>query len=165
MGDTGTERILTGGCLCGRVRYRLRTARLTAGHCHCNMCRKATGGATGLFVTVPAAALEWTAGRPRSFASSRIATRGFCADCGSPLTYSFNGDADIDVTLGSLDTPELLRASHHVGVESRLPGFAFHDGLPCRNTADNAQMAAAWTQAYGPDIPMGPEFRPDKVNE
>lgn len=165
MRNAETERIFTGGCLCGHVRYRLRTARLTAGHCHCSMCRKATGGATGLFLTVPVAALEWTAGSPASFASSRIASRGFCRDCGSPLTFRLNGDDSIDVTLGSLDTPQAFHASHHVGVESRLPGFAFHDGLPCRNTADSAQIATAWREAYGPEVPMGPEFTPPRVNE
>lgn len=156
---------LTGGCLCGRIRYRLRTDRPQAGHCHCSMCRKATGGATGLFITVPEAQLEWIAGQPKVFASSRIATRSFCPDCGSPLTYRLNGRKGIDITVGSLDTPQLVQPAVHVGVESRVASLAFHDGLPCRRTIDDKEIAGAWQQAYGAGAAMGPEYRPDKVNE
>lgn len=155
---------LTGGCLCGRVRYRLTTDRPEAGHCHCSMCRKATGGATGLFISVPEDRFEWLAAEPKRFASSRIATRSFCPDCGSPLTYSLNGSGEIDVTVGSLDTPELVRPAIHVGVEARVASLAWYDGLPGRRTMDHPKIAAAWREAYGEDVEPGPEFRPREVN-
>lgn len=75
----------TGGCLCGKRRYRFRGPPSTAGYCHCSMCRRATGGPFAFLVRVDEAALEWTASRPAVYRSSPIAERGFCPDCGSPL--------------------------------------------------------------------------------
>jgi hypothetical protein len=74
-----------GGCLCGAVRYRL--AGSPGVHCcHCDMCRRATGSAFAVLAWIPFERLFWTSGRPRYRRSSPLAERGFCPECGSPLS-------------------------------------------------------------------------------
>jgi hypothetical protein len=57
--------------------------------------------------------------------------RGFCARCGTSLTYRHEVRAtEIDVTLATLDDPTLLRPQTHVWVKDRLPWVAIDDQLP-----------------------------------
>jgi hypothetical protein len=92
---------VTGGCQCGAVRYAA-DALGASSICHCRMCQKATGGFFGPYVDTPG--LAWTRGEPRYFASSAEVRRGFCAACGTPLTFESHGQAG--VMIGTLDDPE-----------------------------------------------------------
>lgn len=83
-GDTALA-VYTGGCQSGAVRFRASGA-LEASVCHCRMCQKAFGAYYAPLVSVDAGRIEWTRGAPRRFASSNLVRRGFCADCGTPLT-------------------------------------------------------------------------------
>jgi hypothetical protein len=58
---------LDGGCLCGRIRYRLTAAPFDAGYGHCTLCRRASGAPTLAFATVPLADLQWLRGEPAHF--------------------------------------------------------------------------------------------------
>jgi hypothetical protein len=121
-----TEHI-TGGCQCGAVRYVL-SERPEAEFCHCGMCRRATGGAFAALATVPKASLQWTRGEPAVFRSSTAAERRFCAACGTPLLFSYDASRSIDVTIGSLDDPELAGPLRmHFAVEHRLSWVAICD--------------------------------------
>ena len=98
---------LTGGCQCGAVRYQLAAAPTGASICHCRMCQKATGSPYGAYAPMARDALAFTRGAPKIFRSSEIAERGFCAECGTPLTYRNVTSQRISVTICSLDDPEL----------------------------------------------------------
>ena len=121
---------LTGGCQCGAVRYRLDGAPTGANICHCRMCQKAGGGPFMAFAGVRLAELAWTRGAPRTFASSDIAERGFCAGCGTPLTYRALGRDRIGVTIGSLDAPGEVAPVKQFDAEARLPWLAAIFDLP-----------------------------------
>ena len=97
---------LTGGCQCGRVRYALSVVPDDVSVCHCRMCQKAVGGPFVALALVHANELTWTRGKPGVFRSSTIATRLFCADCGTPLAYVNDDSGDIELTTGSFDQPE-----------------------------------------------------------
>ena len=112
---------LTGGCQCGAVRYRLDAEPTGANVCHCRMCQKASGGPFMAFAGVRLTQLAWTRGRPKVFASSAVAERGFCPECGTPLTYRILDQDRISVTIGSLDDPATVAPAMQYGVESRLP--------------------------------------------
>jgi len=95
---------LSGGCQCGAVRFHAaEVGRATI--CHCRMCQKAFGAAFGPLVSVKNEDLAWTRGQPKIFRSSNMVTRGFCADCGTPLTYANNPEST-EMALGAFDRPE-----------------------------------------------------------
>jgi hypothetical protein len=130
----------TGGCQCGAVRFRAADVGRPS-LCHCRMCQKAFGGFYGPLVT--ALGLEWTRGRPKHFASSNQVRRGFCADCGTPLTYEYEGG--IDLAIGAFDEPERVAPIIQLNPRDKL---AFVDGipaLPTRPPGENAETEAFFT--------------------
>ncbi len=120
---------VTGGCQCGAVRYALASTP-KGGICHCRMCQKASGNIFAALAAIPVSDLTWTRGKPASFASSNLATRGFCANCGTPLTYQGNGEATLEVMIGTLDDPEIAPPGKQDGIEGRLSWFARLHDLP-----------------------------------
>jgi hypothetical protein len=94
---------LTGGCQCGAVRFRVDKVD-RASICHCRMCQKAFAGPFGALVTVNVADLTWTRGAPSLFQSSDAIRRGFCAACGTPLTFEWSADK-IDLAVFAFDDP------------------------------------------------------------
>ncbi|MDP6706552.1 MAG: GFA family protein [Alphaproteobacteria bacterium] len=136
---SGGGAAITGGCLCGGVRYEAREPLKAVHYCHCRMCQQAFASPFGMYGAVPAAALTFTKGAPRLYRSSAIAERGFCPDCGSQLSFRYL-DADvIGLAIGSLDAPVAVVPQRHWGIESRLSWLRFDDGLegkPTRNDPD-----------------------------
>jgi hypothetical protein len=112
----------SGGCQCGAVRFRV--ARLgRPSICHCRMCQKAFGAFYGPLVT--GHGVEWTRGEPKRFQSSNLVRRGFCADCGTPLSYEYDGG--IELAIGAFDDPRVAAPVIQVNPTDKLP---FVDGLP-----------------------------------
>jgi hypothetical protein len=111
----------SGGCQCGAIRFRAsRFGRSSI--CHCRMCQKAFGGFFGALVTVHD--LEWTRGSPRRFTSSNKAQRGFCVDCGTPLTFEPGGP--VEIAVGAFDEPSVVPPTIQVNPADKL---SFFDGL------------------------------------
>ena len=132
---------LTGGCLCGAVRYELTAPPPGASYCHCRMCQKATGGPFAVFADLKADTFRVTQGTLAVHPSSRVAERGFCADCGSPLTFRYLDSQWISVTIGSLDDPDAVPPTEHAGIESQLAWVQVDDGLPrSETTLDPAKL-------------------------
>src|SRR5262245_55957403 len=95
-----------GGCLCGAVRFRLDAPPIRVGWCHCRSCRKHTGAPAAAFADCAAAYVTFTAGVPKFFASSPKVRRGFCATCGSTLSYQHDDNAvEIHLHVGAFDNP------------------------------------------------------------
>ena len=124
---------LSGGCQCGAVRYRLDAAPSGANICHCRMCQKAGGGPFMAFAGVKLADLVWTRGAPKFFASSDFAERGFCGECGTPLTYRAIGHDRIAVTIGSLDHAGEVAPETQFSADTRLPWLDTIFALPRRD--------------------------------
>jgi len=110
--------------------------------CHCRMCQKATGGLFAALAGCAKLALQWTEGKPAFFASSSLAARGYCRDCGTPLTFSYNTpDARIYVTIGSMDDPALANIEIQYGVESKIPWVRFCENVPAEITGKSPAAA------------------------
>ena len=107
----------TGGCQCGAVRFRVEGELGRPSICHCRMCQKAMGGAFGAFVTVQRDEVVWTRAEPQRFQSSNKIRRGFCPDCGTPLT--FESDKSLDLAIFAFD-----RAAEITPVIQLEPGSA-----------------------------------------
>ena len=118
-------KVITGGCLCGAVRYTAKRPPRHVVYCHFTMCRRASGSAFSMFVAVKADEFEFTKGEPKVYQSSEFAERGFCGDGGSPLFFRCtHGSEWISPALGSLDAPEETPPTNHFGIESILGGVS-----------------------------------------
>lgn len=138
---------VTGGCLCGAIRYRVTAAPVGAHYCHCRMCQRAVGNAFAIFAEFQANKFRFVADKPRYYRSSQIARRGFCSRCGTPILFEYAGAATIGITIGSLDHPEKLYPKIHWGSESELPWLKIADGLPHKHTLDDPEVAMRWARA------------------
>jgi hypothetical protein len=156
--DTTLE--LRGGCQCGSVRYVARVEDDKAYYCHCRMCQKALGNLFGTYFVALGESVTWESGQPEYFNSSKIARRGFCRECGTPLSFEYLGSEDVHLTVGSLDEPGLLRPAAHYGFESHVSPFFNDDGLPRSQTEDDAEYVTKWKDAHGKDSMPGPLFDP-----
>jgi hypothetical protein len=74
-------------------------------------------------------AFEFTGDPPRSFQSSKGVERTFCEDCGSTLTYRSESRVFTDVTLATLDDPELLPPTKETWCEDRISWNQLNDTL------------------------------------
>ena len=122
---------LEGGCLCGAVRYRIDAAPLWTGYCHCASCRRSTGAPVTMFVGASAESAVFTKGKRAFFASSPGVARGFCAACGTPLTYeSDRFPGEVHFYISTFDDPEPLRPAFHVFHKERIRWLEIADTLP-----------------------------------
>jgi hypothetical protein len=121
----------TGGCLCGAVRYQAAGAATNLCFCHCTSCRRAIGAPMVPWGTFAVERLVITRGRLMQYHSSPNVTRGFCAECGSSLTYQHDDrNSEIDVTLSTLDDPVALVPDAHIWVEDKPSWVVIADGRP-----------------------------------
>ncbi len=141
-----TMMTLTGHCQCGRIRFTASDAPTATELCHCAMCRRAVGNIHMASVSAARASVTWV-GEPATYASSPIATRGFCAHCGTPLYFAYNDSERMDLMAGAIDQADALRPASQFGVEGRLEAFRDLDGLPEARTDDDAQIMERWAQA------------------
>lgn len=130
-----SNNVLTGGCQCGAVRFRVEGDLKDASVCHCRMCQKAFGGFYAPLVNTKGAKLVWTRGEPKRFASSNFVHRGFCASCGTPLSYE--APDGVALAIGAFDHPELIAPSVQFGIEGKLPYADTISSLPSRQTIDD----------------------------
>ncbi|RUU42229.1 GFA family protein [Mesorhizobium sp. M6A.T.Ca.TU.002.02.2.1] len=132
--------VYTGGCQCGAVRFRIEGALGDASVCHCRMCQKASGNFYLPLVSVRDAKLDWTRGEPKRFRSSSAALRGFCADCGTPLT--FEAPDGIALAIAAFDDPEEIAPTIQWGIEAKLPYVDHIHELPGEDTMADVSPAS-----------------------
>jgi hypothetical protein len=135
------ESRLSGGCQCGAVRYALLAQPSNPHICHCRMCQKAFGSFFAPWTSVTLDKFEVTRGALAVFHSSDPVERGFCRDCGTPLTIHTVGDDRIFVSIGSLDEPARVAPRRQYGVEGRLPWFETITHLPGDATTEQDEPA------------------------
>lgn len=123
---------LTGGCLCGAIRYSIDTDPiLVISHCHCSDCRRATGAPFITWITTTPDGFAYTLGAPATYRSSDTVRRTFCGQCGTTLGYAMDGhDDELDFAAATLDDPALVTPDDHIWAGSMLPWFKFTDDLP-----------------------------------
>lgn len=133
---------VSGGCYCGKVRYRARLDSAKVTECHCSQCRKQSGHR---YATTHAKAgnveIEDT-GNITWFRASSEAERGFCTTCGSHLFWKSLKDNEMAILAASIDDPVGLHMARHIYVEDKAPYYEITDGLP---------------QFNGYDTPVSPE--------
>lgn len=129
-GDDAKGNGFSGGCLCGAVRYRSTAAPEFVGQCHCEDCRRTSGTdhATNLMVGQEAFTLTGTLkvhSRPAD--SGNLVSRGFCPECGAPVTITNSAmPGKVFVRASSLDDLEIAKP-HVVVFASRAPSWRHLD--------------------------------------
>jgi hypothetical protein len=98
---------LTGGCLCGGVRFELTEPPSSAGYCHCTRCQRRTGTAAS-----PQARID---GRAFTIVQGAEQVRGwrhpqggfekcFCSQCGSHLfSRDPGGSPQMSIRMAAFD--------------------------------------------------------------
>ena len=120
----------TGGCLCGAIRYEANGKPFHETNCHCSICRRTTGAPFVTWFTVRSTDFRIVKGQPAWVNSTEKGARSFCSRCGTQLTFEHADLPDeIDVTVSSLDDPELVPPRDNTRTSTRL-GWVAADGLP-----------------------------------
>ncbi len=126
-----SNRMLTGKCRCGAVRYEVSDAFLYAANCHCSECRTATGSAFKAFAGIEREKLTITQGVDDLAVFGEEALNDTrCRACGSFLFSVVRGGAFVHVAMGSLVDAPTIRPTAHIFVGSKAPWFEITDDLP-----------------------------------
>jgi len=114
------KKTVTGGCLCGGVRFTVTLPSIWCAHCHCTLCRRAHGAGYVTWVGVEESRFHLDQGDDLLtwYGSSEAAKRGFCSRCGSSMFFrSSRWPGEIHVTLANFDGP----------IDRQPEAHAFHD--------------------------------------
>ena len=140
---------ITGGCLCGAVRYRVAAFQEGATVCHCRTCQQSGGGPFMVFAPVAHADFAVTHGALTLYRSSDIAERGFCASCGSPLTYRGFASDHVSVAVGTPRRPRARRADRPTrrrAGAALAQSLARHPQYPARRLAEGRRRKTLITR-------------------
>jgi hypothetical protein len=132
---------LTGGCLCGAVRFEVDEPPISASYCHCTRCQRRTGTAASAQARIVPGSLRVISGEElvRAYEPEDGFPKEFCSACGSAL-WSRNPD-----------NPEAL--SVRMGAFDEDPGV-----LP--SYRQYVAYAAVWEPIPDDGLPRFPERRP-----
>jgi len=123
------SRRITGGCYCGRVRYRADNVGAEVTECHCSQCRKQSGHRYAVVDTPASEVAIEGAEHITWFRASPAAERGFCATCGSNLFWRSLSEDDMEILAASVDEPTGLKLTSHIFVEDKGDYYEITDGL------------------------------------
>ncbi len=127
---------LSGGCLCGAVRYRAPAGAADINHCHCEMCRKIHGAVFVTWAKLGRADFIFERGAEALavYESTPDVRRSFCRTCGSPILLDYDGYPDLWLAAGTLDNGShpgrAVDGAAHIFVGSKAPWETVPDGLP-----------------------------------
>ncbi len=126
--------LLSGGCLCGRVRYRSAGPTVFSGVCHCTNCQRATGSAFSVAAAVPTESLT-IEGPVTTYIgrgdSGQPTTRQFCPNCGSPLASTAAVMPGITmIEVGTLDDPGQVPVGAQIYCDSKIAWVPLPEGVP-----------------------------------
>ena len=117
-----------GGCLCGAIRFAVDGAPKWTSYCHCASCRRHTGAPVSAYAGFERSNVRITKGHLTRFSSSPGVHRGFCASCGSTLTYEGERwPTEIHFHVGAFDRPQDFPPTGHAFKEERLPWLHVDD--------------------------------------
>lgn len=115
---------MTGGCLCGAVRFEAVPKNLEVGACHCGMCRRWSGG---VFLVVDCGAnIKFeNEDNIEKYKSSEWGERGFCKKCGTSLFWKMQDKGQYYLSAAALDNQDRLNFSHEIFVDEKPDYYSF----------------------------------------
>ena len=140
--SNGMPEILSGGCLCEGVRYRITGPRRDVINCHCENCRR-THGHIAAYTSILQSDLELVSQHTLQWYhdESPNTYRGFCSRCGASLFWDArDGRNKLSVAAGSLDDSGNLKTIGHVYVSEAGKYYDIHDDLPRFETGNSGAL-------------------------
>jgi len=127
------DKKMTGGCMCGAVRYETTGESFGINHCHCKSCRKHNGAAVVTLAGFKADQISFSGDERKIYESSPEVGRAFCGKCGTPLTWE--GDSEelgpiFELHVSTFDNPDVVVPTAHAFYPERIPWFDIADNLP-----------------------------------
>ncbi len=120
-----------GGCLCGAVRFEATAEPLWVAHCHCRSCRHNTGSALATFISYRMDDVTWVGGARTFYESTPGVQRGFCATCGTPMSYEgVHTPGETHLYLSTMDEPDSFPVERHVFYGEKITWFDTDDHAP-----------------------------------
>lgn len=121
---------ISGHCMCGGVRYKASAARRKLIQCHCEMCRRTTGGAWTATQALRDDLIIEDAGSLAWYRSSEHAKRGFCRNCGASLFFDSDERPTMGIAVGTIDQPSGMELAAHICTADAPDYEVMTDGLP-----------------------------------
>ena len=127
---------LEGGCDCGHIRYRMRSAPLFTHCCHCRWCQRETGASFALNAMIETDRIERLAGEvdlvdtPSASGLGQQIAR--CPHCRVALWSHYAGAGPLIafVRVGTLDTPDRVPPDIHIFTTTKQPWVVLPEGTP-----------------------------------
>ena len=125
MDSRTMTKVVSGGCLCGAVRYDARPKQESAYYCHCRDCQIGSSSAFTVAVYSDEKDFRVTSGELSTYSktadSGRNLDRMFCSKCGTPLAWTGEGFPGVVlVSLSSLDDPEAYQPVYEGWTDSAV---------------------------------------------
>ncbi len=126
-----------GGCACGAIRYECSAEPVLTLKCHCRECQRVSGGGFAAALLVPADSFRLTKGTPKYHFSPSAGggehKRGFCPECGSPVTGGENTERAsgvVGVLAATLDDPSWFRPQMEIFTSEAQPWDRLDPDIP-----------------------------------
>ncbi|HEY2446298.1 MAG TPA: GFA family protein [Rhizomicrobium sp.] len=126
---------LEGGCACGGIRFRLKTAPMFVHCCHCRDCQRQTGSGFVINALIETDRIELLSAKPEPVPVPTDSGRPHdvyrCPDCRIALWSDYGRRPALRfVRVGTLDHPETIRPDVHIFVRSKRPWIVLTDDVP-----------------------------------
>jgi hypothetical protein len=130
--------MITGGCLCGAVRYEIAAEPLVVRACWCTDCQKFAAGNATVNVVFPAEAVR-IEGALKDFASTADSGnkmhRAFCPACGTPVTTGSEARPHLmGIRGGTLDDKEIAKPQMTIWTRSAPSWAVIDENIPRHET-------------------------------
>lgn len=125
-----TNVVCSGRCYCGLTKFTTTQQPQTVAYCHCDSCRRATGGAVAAFAAFDEKAVTFIPDEGRVVSTNPGVARTFCTSCGSSLTGRYDYlPGQIYISLGVLDQANDYPPKIHTHDSERFTWLHIHDDL------------------------------------
>ncbi len=157
LSATTRKPVAAGGCLCGKIKYKVWSQPVTVGFCHCRHCQLALGAPLNAWAIFEKQNVTFEGDPPGLYASSQLSERAFCKTCGSSIYTDVKELGYYSIRVGTFDNPADFPPELHFGVESQIPWVDIHDDLPRIRTENDPQLSSRWVAVgesrAGPTLP------------
>lgn len=115
---------MTGGCLCGAVRFAATPVKMEMGVCHCSMCRRWSGG-TFMAVDCGDSVKFENEGKLGIYTSSDWGQRGFCTACGTTMLWQTHDQSHRVLAAQSFDDPSHFSFNSEIFIDEKPDNYTF----------------------------------------